>query len=304
MEGSEITKVQIEEEENNYIYEVDVEGVCLGKITVVLSKTRDPEASSVIEGASEWYNSGGTVTVEKEKLKAVTDLYLYLRDEDTQVTGTAVKVYYEALCLKKWYLMENRELALLPDRGKSAYEFSDRLRLYYTTQYGYETCYDLKLPDTRIGLEQLDLWEESSSFTFQLGYCSKDEGAEIIGACCPLVTVYIAPPEISGTVTEEDTVVLSGDFEKSAPVFVKIFGGEQLLMEKQLVDNKLDISGLNADEEEGVTLQACYKTQQGRSLYGRKIEAVLKKPVIKSCCFQNGSGVITMEEPGNYVISF
>lgn len=231
MGGSEITKVQIEEEENNYIYEVDVEGVCLGKITVVLSKTRDPEASSVIEGASEWYNSGGTVTVEKEKLKAVTDLYLYLRDEDTQVTGTAVKVYYEALCLKKWYLTENRELALLPDRGKSAYEFSDRLRLYYTTQYGYETCYDLKLPDTRIGLEQL-------------------------------------------------------------------------LMEKQLVDNKLDISGLNADEEEGVTLQACYKTQQGRSLYGRKIEAVLKKPVIKSCCFQNGSGVITMEEPGNYVISF
>lgn len=301
---SEIVQVQIGEVENSYVYEVSVKEACLGNITIVLSKTRKPEASSVIEGISQWYNSGGTVTVEKEKLKDLTDLYICLRDENTQVTGAAVKVYYEALSLKKWYLTGNRELVFLPDRGKSAYEFSDRIRLYYTTVCGYEACHDLKLPDSRIGLEQLDLWEESASFTFQLGYCGKDEGAEIIGACSPLITAYIAPPEISGIVTEEGTIVLSGDFDNSVPVFVRIYSGDQLLLETQIKDNKLDISGLNADEEEGITLKACYRTEQGSSFYSRKMEAVLKKPVIKSCCFQNGSGIVTMEEPGCYAIGF
>lgn len=304
MSLSDITSIQIREEGNKYLYEVDTEEACIGKIKILLTRSRNIKNADIIECVSDWNISNGTAAVDKEKLKDISDLYVCLRDEDTKVTGTAVKVYYEALSLKKWYITENRELVLLPERGKSAYEFSQKLILSYKNKSEIWQEYMLNLPDSRIGLEMLDLWENSPSFTFCLGYYMEDEGAKIWGACCQPVTIYIAPPRITGTVFSGGKVTVSGDFAKDVSFIVQIYNGRQSLGEVELIGKKADISKLQPDEGQELLLQPYYRTQLGESLRGDKAEVLLKEPRIESCRLEDKNWIITMNEPGTYDISY
>ena len=301
MSLSEINRVQITEDEEEYIYEVSTKEVCFGKIRIVLSKSRNTTSASEIEALSEWNNSNGTITVKKERLKDLTDLYVYLKDENTQTTGTVVKVYYEALVLKNWHLTKERELVLLPERGKSTYEFSKGLVLFYQDAYGYEKYDMLNLANVRIGLERMDLWEDSTDFTFQLGYYMEDEEAEIYGAYCPPVTVYIAPPRIKETAFSDGKIMLMGEFIAEVPLWVRIYSDGQLLGEVAVNNGELDI---NADEEKNLFLEPYYKTGQGESLHGDRIGVILQRPVVESCSIQNGNGLITMERSAAYAVSY
>lgn len=303
MSLSEIERVQITEDGDEFLYEVSTKEVCFGNIRIILSKSRNTASDSVIEGWSEWNNSVGTIGVKKELLKGLTDLYVYLKDENTQTTGTAVRVYYEALALKSWYVTKERELVLLPERGKNAYEFSKELVLFYQDAYENEKYVMLNLPNARIGLEQLDLWEDSKDFTFQLGYGMEDEGVKIYGAFCPPVTACIAPPEIKQTAVEEGKIVLTGYFTAELSLWSRIYSGGQFMGEVVADKGKLDVSKLNLDEEKEIFLEAYYKTEQGESLHGDRIDIILKKPVVESCIIQDGNGMITLERSGTYEVS-
>lgn len=304
MSLSEINLVQITEEGDSFIYEVNTKEACLGNITVVLSTLRSTASASVIEGESEWNNSSGTITVQKEKLKEVSDLYVYLKDQNSQITGTPVKVYYEALSLKSWYITKNLELTLLPDRKNTAYEFSKRLVLFYQDAEGYEKHCMLDLPNVRISLEQLDLWEYSPDFTFRLGYYMEDEEAGIYGAYCPSVSVYIAPPQIQKTAVSGSKVTLSGNFADTVSLWVQIYSGGQFLREAAVENGEVDISELYVDKEEGLSLTPYYKTELGRSLYGSKAEVILRSPVVESCNICDGNVDIRMERSGIYAVSY
>lgn len=304
MSLSEINLVQITEKEDSFLYEVNTKEGCMGNILIVLSTVRNTESASVIEGTSEWNNSSGTFTVKKEKLKEVSDLYVYLKDQNSQITGTPVKVYYEALSFKGWYITKNLELVFLPDRKKTAYEFSKRLVLFYQDAEGYEKYFYQDLPNVRVRLEQLDLWEDSPDFTFQLGYYMEDEEAEIYGAYCPPVSVYIAPPQIQKTAVSGSEITLSGNFFDTVPLWVKIYSGGQLLKETAVENGKVDISDLHTDEEKGLSLIPFYQTELGRSLYGSEAEVILRSPVVESCSICDGNGIIRMERFGVYAVSY
>ena len=304
MSLSEINLVQITEEGDSFIYEVNTKEVCLGKIALVLSTLRSTSSASVIEGKSEWNNSSGTITVQKEKLKEVKDLYVYLKDQNSQITGTPVKVYYEPLSLKGWYITKNLELAFMPDRGKSAFEFSKRLVIFYQDEGGFDQYCMLDLPNVRVSLEQLDLWEDSSDFTFRLGYYMEDEEAGIYSAYCPPVSAYIKPPQIQKTAVSGSKVTLSGSFEDKVPLWVQIYSGGQLLKEAAAEKGELDLSGLYVDEEEGLSLTPYYKTELGRSLYGGKAEVILRSPVMESCSIGGGKAAIRLERSGTYAVSY
>lgn len=307
MSLSEIKEIQMSEDGDNYVYEVYTEEACLGCVTIVLSKTRTAEQSTMINADSEWNVSSGRVMVGKTKLKNITDLYIYLRDTSTENVGTAVRVYSEPLELLQCYLTADGEMVLLPKRGESAYEFSKRLVLSYTDEYRYDRYFFIDLPNGRVGLEQLGLWKDTKLFTFQLAYYMEDEGAGVYGAPCQMTTIYIAPPNVLKTSYEEGKLTLSGDFSDGRNVKARFYQEGQLLKEVMLEgddfsDKTLDISDAYADSGKNGYVEVCFFADRGDSFYVRA-EVVLKEANMKSCHFEGDTVRITLEEQGVYEIS-
>lgn len=305
----EIEQIDMTEENGFFVYTVNTREECNDKVEIVLSSKRSTDSASVIEAESYWSITSGTVAVKKEKLNGVSNLFLYLKNKKTNVTGTVIRVYDKAFSLKKWYLTESMELAFLPDRLNKDFETSKGMILSYQETEGKQRDCMVDLPNARIRLETLGLCENSRQVTVSLGYYRKEEGATVYGACCAPVSISIAPPKITKTIVSGKKVTLSGDFQKNVPLLVELYSGEQFLKEVDLngtaIDTReLELSQLYVNKEIPLYLRACYQTESGRSLYSEKTEVVLHSPVMELCGICGESWGISMQQSSIYKISY
>ena len=193
---TEIIDIQIKAEGENYIYEVLADEGCSGKIRIFLSSMYSTEESYRVEGVSFWGNESGTFTVKKSTIEGLSDLYLYLMDEDTQTTGTIVKVYFEPCEIQDWKITKQMELICYTDWGKSAREFSDGIVVHFIDKHGMDKYIYKPFNESRIPLEDLEISKEVDYIKLEVAYYSCRDNITVCSAYSNWFTVVIAPMNV------------------------------------------------------------------------------------------------------------
>lgn len=254
MSVSDIISVEMSSADK-FSYAVVTEAICSGKIKVYLSAKNTAEAGSRIDSVSEWSGCTGQVSVEKSKLSDITDLYIYVLDEETNVNSTIVKVYYEQFKMIRIILNDDGRMTIFPDRGKNAYQNSSKIICRYDNSAGIENIETILLPESSIEIARFSCWKDTERLTLQMQYYMKNQKADIYGAPSQDIVIYPAPPTVSKVEKDGDKLKFTGNFISGVTVNAKVLKNGAKVLEGKLDENKsITISELSMNNQDNWTV--------------------------------------------------
>ncbi len=306
MSVSDIINVDMSDDgDGNYSYTVTVKEACSGTVKVCLSPQNTGDAKKRLNVQSQWYGTAGSATVEKSLLANQTDLYIYLLDEDTGVNSTIVKVYYEPFTFMRLVISQEGFLTIFPDRGRSAWQISSEIICEYEDREGIQNTYRIALPCTALRLSEFDVWKDTPKLTFQMRYYMKNQKAEVFGALSEKVTLYLAPPVVTGAAFEGDTLSVTGTFTEGAQVNARIMSRETPVFTGTLSkEGTLDVSSVRLEESGSYTLVLSHKGSCCDSYDSVPVPVITGLPEVTGCEYAQDHAVVRMERDGIYQVSY
>lgn len=306
MSVSDIINVDMEDAgDGKYTYTVVVKEACGGNIKVCLSPQNTADKKCRLSVQSQWYDTAGEAVIEKTLLEDKTDLYIYLLDEDTGVNSTIVKVYYEQFTFRQLVISQEGILTIFPDRGRSAWQNSSEILCQYTNREGIRNTYRIALPCTALRLSEFDVWKDTPKFTFRMRYYMKNQKAEVLGALSEEVTLYLAPPVVTGAALGNGTLTVAGSFTEGAQVNARIMSrGTPVFSGTLSKERTLNVSPVRFEENEGYTLILSHKGRYCDSYDSVPVPVITGIPKVTGCEYEKDHAVIELERDGVYQVSY